>query len=221
LCGWGRWRLRWPRGRLGRRLPDAKEVGHTGEKTTTRFLAGATGSGKLLLEISDTALRRCQCLLHDESALNQQVRSQRLLRDLAANEFIGLGVLWLGRALVQSVEETRDEIAFVRSHEEKEAHPQPVRKRECINAREAVTTLRRCPSVRILEMNATSQDKGTASEPSIEPMARHVCEECGATGAVNVGDRWLCENCYVQAGSCCPEFGASDLWEDACRSKQV
>lgn len=40
------------------------------------------------------------------------------------------------------------------------------------------------------------------------------CDECGAFGAVAVGDRWLCERCYSEKGSCCPEFGKDDLWAD-------
>jgi hypothetical protein len=38
------------------------------------------------------------------------------------------------------------------------------------------------------------------------------CEVCGRFGAFEIGDRVLCETCYVNSGSCCPEFGADDLW---------
>lgn len=40
-----------------------------------------------------------------------------------------------------------------------------------------------------------------------------VCEVCGRFGAFEVGDRKLCVDCYQNAGSCCPEFGADDLWQ--------
>ncbi len=40
------------------------------------------------------------------------------------------------------------------------------------------------------------------------------CEKCGAPDALEVGGRSVCEACYSQAGSCCLEFGADDLWKD-------
>jgi hypothetical protein len=38
------------------------------------------------------------------------------------------------------------------------------------------------------------------------------CDECGRFGALHVGERRLCSDCYESAGSCCPEFGKDDLW---------
>lgn len=38
------------------------------------------------------------------------------------------------------------------------------------------------------------------------------CDTCGRFGAVKVGDRALCPDCYAGSGSCCPEFGKDDLW---------
>ncbi len=40
-----------------------------------------------------------------------------------------------------------------------------------------------------------------------------VCETCGRFGAFNLGGEWLCAECYEGRASCCPEFGADDLWE--------
>jgi hypothetical protein len=40
------------------------------------------------------------------------------------------------------------------------------------------------------------------------------CERCGAPEAMQFGDHWVCEDCYGLRGSCCPEFGADDLWEE-------
>jgi hypothetical protein len=40
------------------------------------------------------------------------------------------------------------------------------------------------------------------------------CDTCGVFGAFDLGDRSLCEDCYRQCGSCCPEFGAFDLWSN-------
>ena len=40
-----------------------------------------------------------------------------------------------------------------------------------------------------------------------------VCEECGRMDALRIGDRIICLECYEQAGSCCQEFKANDLWE--------
>jgi hypothetical protein len=43
------------------------------------------------------------------------------------------------------------------------------------------------------------------------------CERCGKFGAFDVGERWLCATCYEESGSCCPEFGADDLWKQRCK----
>ena len=38
------------------------------------------------------------------------------------------------------------------------------------------------------------------------------CDVCGRFGAYPLGDRMLCPDCYQAKASCCPEFGADDLW---------
>ena len=49
------------------------------------------------------------------------------------------------------------------------------------------------------------------SEPlKIDPDGR--CDRCGGFSPLDLGDRLLCEDCYRLCGSCCPEFGADDLW---------
>lgn len=49
----------------------------------------------------------------------------------------------------------------------------------------------------------------------LNPIGRSTsCDECGSFDAVAIGDRWLCERCYSEKGSCCPEFGKDDLWAD-------
>ena len=58
-----------------------------------------------------------------------------------------------------------------------------------------------------------SQKTGITPDALGETTVKNICEVCGGVGAVKIGDRWLCESCYVEAGSCCPEFGASDLWD--------
>ena len=58
------------------------------------------------------------------------------------------------------------------------------------------------------EAQETRASGGAASDA-----ADQSCERCGAPRTVKVGARWLCESCYVEAGSCCPEFGADDLWD--------
>lgn len=47
-----------------------------------------------------------------------------------------------------------------------------------------------------------------------------VCEVCGKFDAIQIGDRVLCTDCYQNAGSCCPEFGSFDLWQDDPRVTQ-
>jgi len=40
------------------------------------------------------------------------------------------------------------------------------------------------------------------------------CDRCGKFGAFDLGGRFLCAVCYEEAGACCPEFSANDLWRD-------
>lgn len=47
------------------------------------------------------------------------------------------------------------------------------------------------------------------------------CSLCGKPTGLQVGDRPVCEECYVNAGSCCPEFGNFDLWQPARRDRKV
>ncbi|HBR95655.1 MAG TPA: hypothetical protein DEA90_15965 [Opitutae bacterium] len=41
------------------------------------------------------------------------------------------------------------------------------------------------------------------------------CIDCGAPVTERIGGIAICENCLSTRGSCCPEFGAFDLTEDA------
>lgn len=43
----------------------------------------------------------------------------------------------------------------------------------------------------------------------------HYCERCGVQTDSQIGDQYICEECYTVRGSCCPEFGVDDLAEDA------
>lgn len=38
------------------------------------------------------------------------------------------------------------------------------------------------------------------------------CDVCGRFGAYSIGERLLCQECYIDCGSCCREFGSDDLW---------
>ncbi|MBA4149507.1 MAG: hypothetical protein H0X66_15445 [Verrucomicrobia bacterium] len=49
--------------------------------------------------------------------------------------------------------------------------------------------------------------------PEVQPDETLVCENCGKHGAIQFGDLQLCEECYQNMGSCCPEFGGFDLWD--------
>ena len=40
------------------------------------------------------------------------------------------------------------------------------------------------------------------------------CDGCGKFGAFDFGGRFLCAVCYEEAGACCPELGADDLWRE-------
>jgi hypothetical protein len=43
-------------------------------------------------------------------------------------------------------------------------------------------------------------------------MDEPVCERYGKFGAFQFEGSLLCSDCYQERGSCCPEFGADDLW---------
>jgi hypothetical protein len=40
-----------------------------------------------------------------------------------------------------------------------------------------------------------------------------ICKFCGKPATIDFEDLPICEDCYHNAGSCCREFGADDLWE--------
>jgi hypothetical protein len=40
------------------------------------------------------------------------------------------------------------------------------------------------------------------------------CELCGAFTDERIGGRTICDACYEERSSCCPEFGGSDLWRE-------
>lgn len=46
------------------------------------------------------------------------------------------------------------------------------------------------------------------------------CDLCGRFGAFVVAGRRLCADCYVNSGSCCPEFGAFDAATRAVESAE-
>jgi hypothetical protein len=50
---------------------------------------------------------------------------------------------------------------------------------------------------------------------------RATCERCGRFGAYLFDGEALCAECYETRGSCCPEFGADDLWSCEQRSAPV
>jgi hypothetical protein len=64
----------------------------------------------------------------------------------------------------------------------------------------------------VYSMESQSPETGVSVAPPSDAVGQS-CERCGSPRAVKVGARWLCENCYVEAGSCCPEFGGDDLWD--------
>lgn len=41
-----------------------------------------------------------------------------------------------------------------------------------------------------------------------------VCRFCGRPTDIRWGGEAVCEQCYQDAGSCCPEFGGADLWRE-------
>ncbi len=37
------------------------------------------------------------------------------------------------------------------------------------------------------------------------------CDFCGRETGAMMGDRYVCDDCATEMGSCCPEFGHADL----------
>lgn len=58
----------------------------------------------------------------------------------------------------------------------------------------------------------------TSANLNADPNA--TCERCGRFGAFNVAGQWLCASCYEASGSCCPEFGADDLWAERGKNRR-
>lgn len=48
-------------------------------------------------------------------------------------------------------------------------------------------------------------------EASVRLNEHVACSMCGRFGAVELGNQYLCPNCYEACGSCCPEFGREEL----------
>lgn len=60
-------------------------------------------------------------------------------------------------------------------------------------------------------MNRKCQKDRTESEQE-DVNTNLVCDVCGRFGALKFGKQTLCADCYIESGSCCPEFGKDDLW---------
>jgi hypothetical protein len=54
-------------------------------------------------------------------------------------------------------------------------------------------------------------DSQPPTDRAIESIA---CDICGRFGAVEIGDRHVCMDCYGGCGSCCPEFGRKESTSD-------
>jgi hypothetical protein len=72
--------------------------------------------GKLFLERRNAALGIRDSLLQHENTLDQQVRRNGNLSDLAPNQLLSLGILGLATRLAQPIEETGNEILFFWCH---------------------------------------------------------------------------------------------------------
>jgi hypothetical protein len=51
-----------------------------------------------------------------------------------------------------------------------------------------------------------------SNEPKLDENV--ACERCGRFGAYRFDGESLCADCYELRGSCCPEFGADDAWQE-------
>jgi len=60
-----------------------------------------------------------------------------------------------------------------------------------------------------------TEDAHKTSEPESQSNFNEStgCDICGRYGTFRFGDRKLCQECYEECGSCCPEFGKDDLWK--------
>jgi hypothetical protein len=82
-------------------LSASEEAGHSSQKTSAALLVAwcRICLGKLFLERSDAALGIRDSLLQHENTLDQQVRRDRNLSDLAPNQSLSLGILGLATCL--------------------------------------------------------------------------------------------------------------------------
>ena len=51
--------------------------------------------------------------------------------------------------------------------------------------------------------------------PAVQLNDALACDVCGRFGAVELGDRRLCVDCYESCGSCCPESGRDEPRENS------
>jgi hypothetical protein len=54
------------------------------------------------------------------------------------------------------------------------------------------------------------EEHRTERDDSPAPQTEHACEMCGRFDAVQIGDRFLCVDCYEGCGSCCQESTMND-----------
>jgi hypothetical protein len=54
-------------------------------------------------------------------------------------------------------------------------------------------------------------EKSVEQASVARPNESLVCDNCGHFGAVEIGERVMCPDCYSQnCASCCPEFGREE-----------
>ena len=60
--------------------------------------------------------------------------------------------------------------------------------------------------------NSTKDARAKTAETKCDLKAQEglVCDECGRYGAIDLGEKKLCLDCYGSYGSCCPEFGKEE-----------
>lgn len=60
------------------------------------------------------------------------------------------------------------------------------------------------------KLTPQSSSTSAESEKSKTVKTDHTCELCGRFDAVQIGDRFLCVDCYEGCGSCCQESTMED-----------
>ena len=70
----------------------------------------------------------------------------------------------------------------------------------------------KCATLGVMDNSANDARTDTAADTkgALNAQENLACDECGRYGAIDLGEKKLCLDCYGSYGSCCPEFGKEE-----------